>query len=84
MSRDVPGVDVLLMPAALCTGGLAHIVREQLMATDAKSKVAANFLRFRFIDVFHLVPGFPFRGSVCLRYPVPEIGDEVPENFRND
>jgi hypothetical protein len=30
-------------------------VKEQLMATDAKSKAAANFLRFRFIDVFPLV-----------------------------
>jgi hypothetical protein len=55
MPRDAPVVDVLLMPAALCAGGLAHIVREQVMATDAKSKAAANFLKFRFIDVFLLV-----------------------------
>jgi len=52
MSRDESGVDVLLMPAALCTGGLAHIVREEMMAIDAKSKLAANLLRFRFIGVF--------------------------------
>ena len=28
------------------------MVREQVMTADAKSKAAANFLRFRFIDVF--------------------------------
>ena len=52
------------------------------MATDAKSKVAANFLTFRFIDVFLLVFGFPFRVMFVIRHLFPEIRDEVPENFK--
>jgi hypothetical protein len=72
------------MPAALCTGGLARIVREQVRTTDAKSKVTANFLTFRFMDVFLFVFGFPFRVMFVVRHLFPEIGDEVPENFRSD
>jgi hypothetical protein len=47
---DVPVDDVLLVPGTLCTAGLAHMVSEQVMATDAKSKARANFLRLGFID----------------------------------
>src|SRR5215831_6043700 len=39
------------------------MVSEQVMATDAKSKAAANLLRFRFIDVF----GFEFLFSTSER-----------------
>ena len=50
---DVPFTGALLTASPFpCTRGLAHIVREQLMAKDAKSKATANFLRFRFIDFF--------------------------------
>ena len=34
------------------TVGVAHMVREQVMATHAKSKATANLLRFRFMNVF--------------------------------
>jgi hypothetical protein len=78
----VPVTGALLTASPFpCTRGLAHIVREQLIATDAKSKVAANFLTFRFIDVFLLVFGFPFRVMFVIRHQFPEIRDEVPENF---
>jgi hypothetical protein len=81
----VPLAGVLLTVSSFpCTRGLAHIVREQLMATDAKSKVAANFLTFGFIDVFLLIFGFPFRAMFIVRHLFPEIPDEVPEKFRND
>ena len=43
--------------------------------------MAANLLRFRFIDVFILVLGFPFRVMFVVRHLFPEIRDEVPENF---
>jgi hypothetical protein len=42
--------DPLVVPGTLCTAGLAHIVSEQVMATHAKSKMAANLLRLGFID----------------------------------
>src|SRR5204862_2788260 len=45
------------------SGVFAHLVREQVMTADAKSKAAANFLRFRFIDVFLLV--LVFRVYIC-------------------
>src|SRR5262249_10445362 len=38
--------------AASCPGVVAHIVSEQVMTTDAKSKAAASLFRLRFIDVF--------------------------------
>ena len=34
------------------------------------------------IIAFYLV--VPFGQLFCLRYRFPEIGDEVPEKFRND
>ena len=92
MSRDVPGVDVLLMPTALCAGELAHIVREQVTATNVKSKAVATLPTFRFIligdvrndvcfiGVFILF----FSGMVGSHYPLPEIRDEVPEIFLNN
>src|SRR5258705_6557491 len=67
---DVPVDDVLLVPGTLCTAGLAHIVSEQVMATHAKSKMAANLylLRFGFID-FSLGFGFLVSTSVrCLLF----------------
>ena len=59
--NGAPVADVLpVSAAASCPGVVAYIVSEQVMTTEAKSKVAANFLRFRFIAVFLLVGGFPF------------------------
>src|SRR5262245_56709476 len=43
--------------ASPVTVGVAHMVREQVIATHAKSKMAANLLRLGFIEFF-LVLGF--------------------------
>jgi hypothetical protein len=56
-----PFVGVLTIPGMLaCPGGVAHMVKEQMMAANAKSKAAATLLSFRFIDVFLLVLVVPF------------------------
>jgi len=49
--------------AASCPGVVAHIVSEQVMATHAKSKMAANLLRLGFI-AFSLDFGFLVSTSV--------------------
>ncbi len=55
-----PVIGVLVVAGSFpCTRGLAHIVSEQVMATDAKSNAAANLLRLGFID-FSLGLGFWF------------------------
>jgi hypothetical protein len=38
------------------TGGLPHIVREEMMAIDAKSKLAANLLRFLGVFILFFFP----------------------------
>jgi hypothetical protein len=85
-----------LLGAFPCPVGLAEIVKEEVMAADAKSKMAANLLSFRFIrigdvpgsicsvSVFIFVFRFPFGVVFVFRYPVPEIRDEVPKILQED
>src|SRR5207248_3689687 len=62
--NDAPIFGVFPIPGAPpCPGVVAHIVREQVMTADAKSKMAANLLRLGFMDVFLLVLGF--RVYIC-------------------
>src|ERR1041384_6648247 len=51
MMNGAPVDDVWpVSAAASCPGVVAHIVSEQVMATHAKSKMAANLFRLCFID----------------------------------
>ena len=52
-----------------------------MMAIDAKSKVAANLLRFRFIDVFILIFGFPFRVMFVFAICSRKFGTKFPKIF---
>src|SRR5258707_2112827 len=82
MLKDVPSVDVLLMFAVLCAVGLARIVREQVTATDVRSKAIATLPRFRlmrmgdspsnvsFISFIGIFFWFCIWMSV-IRYPIP-------------
>ena len=60
-----PVIGLLLIAGSFpCARGLAHIVSEQVMATNAKSKAAANLLRLGFIE-FPL--GFGFSVFISVR-----------------
>jgi hypothetical protein len=82
-ANDAPVFSAFPIPGVPpCPGVVAHIVREQVMTADAKSKAAANLLTFRFIDIFLLVLFLHL--NVCLRCVVSEFRDEVPKKIRQD
>jgi hypothetical protein len=65
--NGAPVAGVLPVSAeASCPGVVAHIVREQVMATHVKSKMAANLLRLGFIDFSLGLEFSVFTSARCL------------------